>query len=445
MARAEVAGQAGAGAAGPPAGVRMGSSGRGGGGAARGVCHAAALALLGGAPACAPPEAPARASGPIEQGAFVWQRRWTPAVEAAVAGQGPRFDRLSVLVAEIEADGQRVGTDALGPAGLRLLAGQRGVELAVRAAALPRDAAEQDALIGVLRAVIDEAERGGLPVVAVHLDIDAPTARLDDYAALARRARAEVAPLPLELLALPAWIDAPGQAALSAACDRLVLQVHGLEPQPEGPPLLFDPARAAAAVEALGAQGLPFRLALPTHGWPDRGVRAEPAAIAPLVEAWEHDRPAGLEGLRWFRLPVGGDPGTWTAAALDRVRAGEVPAQQLTVEVRAGAGPGLFTLRIESAGEDAAPLPTLQVEPGAPGLDRPLPVDLGARYAEVPRADGGLRLAPRGIGWLEPGAALELVVVAPPGPDGAAPPPAVAVVSAPDPAARPDPAGGARQ
>lgn len=424
LAQARVAVQAGAGAAGPPAGVRMGSSGRARGGAARAVCHAAALALLAGAAACAPPAAPARASGPIGQGAFVWQRRWTPAVQAAVAEHGPTFDQISVLVAEIEKDGRLVGTDALGPVGLPLLAGQRGVELAVRAAALPRGPAEEAALARLLTEGLRTAELGGVPVSALHLDIDVPTADLDEYAALVGRLGAAVAPVPLEVLALPSWVDAPGQAALSAAADRLVLQVHGLEPQPNGPPLLFDPGRAAAAVEALGAQGLPFRVALPTHAYPQPGVRAEPAEIAPLVVAWAQDRPAALDGLRWFRLPVAGDPDTWTAAALDRVRAGLIPTQRLGVEVRAGAGPGLFVLRLESQGEDAAPLPPLRVEAGGAGLDRPLPVDLGADYAEDPGGGGdALRLRPRGAAWLAPGAALELVLVAPPGPDGVVVPP----------------------
>ena len=392
----------------------MGTSGT----AAQRVCHArwhvrAPLAGWLAMAGCAPPAEAPRAVGPMEEGAFVWQRVWTPAVTDAITTSGPNFDRISVLVAEIEADGRVVATDALRPVGLSVLAAMEPVELVVRAAALPVEPEDEAVLVRTLTGALRHAEEHAVRVRAVHLDIDVPTAKLPDYAALVARLGAAVAPLPVEVLALPSWVDAPGQQALAEAADRLVLQVHGLEPQADGPPVLFDADAAVRAVEALGAQGRPFRVALPTHGWPELGVRAEPAAIAPVVARWQHDRPAGLEGLRWFRLPVAGDSHTWTSSTLAAVRAGRVPAAMLQVDIDPGPSEGLFLLTLESTGEDAAKLPTLCLQP-APGGGLVRLVDLRAEMR--PEADGdGLILRPAPGQWMQPGTALRWTLLAVPG------------------------------
>ena len=42
------------------------------------------------------------ASGPLADNVYVWQRAWTPAVRAAVVRDGPSYDRLAVLIAEVD-------------------------------------------------------------------------------------------------------------------------------------------------------------------------------------------------------------------------------------------------------------------------------------------------------------------------------------------------------
>ena len=340
----------------------------------------------------------------MPQRAFVWQRRWTPAVEAAVAGagQGPGggpgldgLDGLVVLAAEIEADGQISATDALNGAHTGALAAAPALSLALRAAALPADPAAEDRLVQLAARTAAAAAAEGLALESLHLDIDVPTARLDEYARLVTRVRAALAPLPVEVLALPTWIGAPGLPALQSAADRLVLQVHGLDPAPSpgGLPVLFDAEAAKAATEALAATGLPFSLALPTHGWtvqrPEGPVRlrAEPAELAPLVAGWTALRPAALEGLCWFRLPVEGDGGAWSAAALARVRAGERPTEGVSLQVIPAANGLSVDILVEATGEDEGLLPAFVVE--APGRALPGDLWLGGRWS----AAGPSRLA----------------------------------------------------
>ena len=195
----------------------------------------------------------------------------------------------------------------------------------------------------------------------VHLDFDARSDQLVAYASLLGAVREVIGSRRLTITALPDWLGRPGFGAVRSTVDVYVMQVHWLEPprHEEDPLSLMSAAQTRAWVDAASALGSPFRVALPTYGYrvgydarsgvavgvhaeqgrAPRGtrwreVRADPAEIAPLVAAWSADRPVGLEGLSWYRLPVAGDALNWRWETLAAVMEGVVPQPGLVAVVQ---------------------------------------------------------------------------------------------------------------
>jgi uncharacterized protein DUF3142 len=317
-----------------------------------------------------------RRSGPLEQQAYVWNYAWTDAVKRAVEGAGADVRALVVLGAEVrwgargEAQTRVVRVD--GPA---LRQASVPVGLGLRIHALEGDPGEQHAapVLAAIAAARAQIEGAGLRVGEVQLDFDCATRRLDAYRRWLDRLRPAAAGARLTMTALPTWLTHASFAGLASAVDGYVLQVHGLD-DPRG--ALFDRGHALRAVALAGALGRPFRLALPTYayriafdaagraagaaaegpaggwgeGWQERRVAAPPAEIAALVRALTASRPASLEGLLWYRLPVEGDRQNWSMATLRAVQQGRAPAGRLRAEAAEEAG--LWTLSLSNDGDD---------------------------------------------------------------------------------------------
>ncbi|MFM1770000.1 MAG: hypothetical protein RJA22_2529 [Verrucomicrobiota bacterium] len=322
-----------------------------------------------------------RVSGPFPQEAYVWQRAWTPAVAAAVSGHTSGLTRLVVLAAEVRWDrGEPQVTRADLPHDL-LRATGRPLGLALRIGTFPGPFAADDAraraLVTLAGSLMREAASNGVAVSEFQVDFDCAETKLDGYARWVGALRQAVAPCPLVLTALPAWLKRPAMGPLVRAADGFVLQVHSLErPSGAGAPLvLCDPAAARSAVERAARLGRPFRVALPTYGyqagfgadgrflglaaegpapgWPAgatvREVRADPAAMADLIQAWTQARPHGMEGVIWYRLPVAGDRMNWAMRTLEVVMAGRVPQAELHAQVRRPQ-PGLVEVDLSNVG-----------------------------------------------------------------------------------------------
>lgn len=355
--------------------------------------------------ACAPPRA-------LTQDAYVWQRDWTPEVEAAVRDHGADFARLGVLAAELRwgdagLEEIEVHPDAAALAGRPVVAVLRvgAWRGSISANAdLPRRAAGE---VARLRAA-------GLDVVELQLDVDAASAQLADYARAVEAIRAAT-PVPLTITALPDWLSRPELPGLLDQADGWTLQLHDLRP-PSSPadlhPLL-DP-RAQADLARAATLGRPFRVALPTYSYtaaftPEgrflgataereqpwgrgvitREIAADPTQIAALVADLRADPPRGLLGISWFRLPTEGDGHAWRQATLDRVMRGEAPSARL----RAAATPdgtGLVELTLSNDGDADADAPDLRVVSAA----RPLAAD-GYGDWQVNAASGALELVAR--------------------------------------------------
>lgn len=322
-----------------------------------------------------------RARGPVPQQVYVWQRAWTPAVIDAVRSHGPAFERVVLLGAEVTFSGGVAR--AAWPDWTGTVLQGRGVGLAVRIGD-DRHALEHGSqLSDIVWQTLERARAKGLSVAELQIDHDCPTSRLPAYRKWLLQLRSRVPGVVLTITALPAWLGAAEWPALAASVDGFVLQVHALTaPARPGQPIrLCDSAAALAAVERAAEAGQPFRVALPTYAYdavfdinqrllgvlaetPEPALPAErgrvrlapqPAEIAGLVRGWQADRPAMLQGIIWFRLPVAGDVRNWAWPTLDAVRQGIEP--KADVRVRAVTTGGLVELTAENRGDADGELP----------------------------------------------------------------------------------------
>ena len=307
-----------------------------------------------------------RATGTMPHDAYIWQRDWIEAVGEAVNEYGTNFAELVALNAEVTWKNRapQVTRVQLEPRALRG-AGRR-IGLALRVGVYPgpftADDAQARVLVNLAASLLADAVSNRLAIAELQIDFDCAESKLDGYATWVKAIRRAVAPVPVTITALPAWLKQSAFKRLIAAADGYVLQVHSLErPKAMGAPFkLCDPLAARRAVERAGRLGKPFRVALPTYGyvlgfsqggqfvgisaegparsWPQgtqlREVRADPEALAQLVDAWNRDRPSQLTGVIWYRLPVSTDRLNWSWPTLATVMSGKVPHPELRAEVR---------------------------------------------------------------------------------------------------------------
>lgn len=309
----------------------------------------------------------AMASGALVQRAYVWQRDWSRSVAQAVAEHGGAFDQLGVLAAQIEwqANGEppKVVRPAIDWPALR--AGGRPVSLVVRV----QRAGDAGEMAGVLHELLldrcHEARAAGVSVAELQIDYDCPQKSLAAYESWLKPLRHALRPhgVPLRITTLPSWLGEKNFASLIDGVDGYVLQVHSFDLTNQGKqPTVCDPALARQWVAQAAKLGRPFYVALPTYrclagyapdgrclgmaadavapAWPP-GTRvlelaSDADAMSALVAEWTARRPAVMEGIYWYRLPISGELRNWRWPTLAAVMAGRPLQSAWQVRVDGG-------------------------------------------------------------------------------------------------------------
>ncbi|MCU0755176.1 MAG: DUF3142 domain-containing protein [Xanthomonadales bacterium] len=330
----------------------------------------------------------------LEQAAYVWQRRWSADLVDALSASRTRLTALRVLAMERDPAGRWVEAQ---PDLAALATDARAVVLVLRIDGFRPPGIDQAAdLAARLRQQADRWQAAGVRLAGLELDHDCARARLPDYVRLLDVLRPDLPDLPLSITALPDWTGAPGWTELLARVDHAVLQVHAVDRPERG---IFDAERAEAQARAFAAAagGRRWRLALPAYGLalrtdregrvtgieaerprgasPARGWqewRADPRAVAGLLERLQVDPPPGLSGILWFRLPRAGDRRAWSWTTLAAVIDGAPLTVDFAVDVIPNAH-GALDLWIRHRGSLDAEPPSLRVDGHCPWGDAQAP------------------------------------------------------------------------
>ncbi len=313
--------------------------------------------------------APSTVSGPLLQRGYLWQRDWTPAVDAALGEARRHLQGVVLLGAEIEWTGKepRIVRANIDWEQVRRT-GSENCAIALRVApfAFPaeRDAPALRAMAAAARSLVAEAQTHGVAVEELQLDYDCAQKNLAPYSAWLGKLRDTLHPTRFVITTLPAWLDEPDFRKLIEQTDGYVLQVHSVPLRGENSTTLCDVAKARAWVARAAKFGRPFAVALPTYrctagynregrlvglamdsvqpSWPPEThtleFSADAAAISGLVKEWQRRRPAELRELIWYRLPVATDARNWRWPTLAAVMSGRKPSARFQI-VREGANP----------------------------------------------------------------------------------------------------------
>jgi hypothetical protein len=304
---------------------------------------------------------------PSQNAIYVWQEVWGSKMSPALERAKGRSDAFWVYAAEATCD-KGILKERFIPADWKTLS-QTGkpvvavVRMGVKFSSLlktPRRTEVARHLDAAFRRIERSAQNAFVRLDGFQLDYDCPTARLDDYRALANSLRIINPRRRISLTTLPAWLDHNEFRALVRGADFFVLQAHSIErPKTPGQPLILcDTAKIPHWVRLAGNCGVPFYLALPTYGYnvvydpkgefagivsenrailrPKEGYRveqimADPEAIAETVRSLTIKHPRQLAGFAWFRLPVDTDRMNWSWPTLSAVIDGRAPRSAFRV------------------------------------------------------------------------------------------------------------------
>lgn len=354
--------------------------------------------------------------------AYVWQREQSAFLKEAITTARERVSGYYPLAAEV----------TWSPAGAPVVTRVTPDYAAYAAAGRPvgpvlrigpfrgpfaADDAVARALAGVARDLLAEARRAGVEPAELQVDFDCAERTLAGYRTWLEALRAAADGTPLVFTALPSWLRHRSEfAALAAAADGFVLQVHSLEKPAGGPDdvyslVNYERALAWAAEASRAGGGRSFRVALPTYGyrlafdeagrffalsadgpapgWPRgtavRTVRSDPVEMLRLERALAQRAIPGCTGVIWFRLPVEGDRMNWDMRTFLKVAAGEAPRALVATTVR-WSEPRLAEIVVENLGDTSEPTPE-RVRLGWPaGAARLLAAD-GLGGYEISRRD----------------------------------------------------------
>jgi hypothetical protein len=324
-----------------------------------------------------------RASGPLPCEMYVWQRVWNEPVRNAVITAPDWVSGLAPLAAEItwRNDGSPlVAWARVDFAALRR--SERSVAAVLRIGPRTPSAEAKPQVCAVARELLARFTNVRVRPSELQVDFDCAESQLAGYRDWLTALREVAAPIAVRPTVLPSWLKQKEFAALARESAAFILQVHATNvPRLDAPETELCEAESARQwVEQAGQIGIPFRVALPTYTyeaafapggrlleimaegearvWPAdtiiRAFRPDAAQLAQLIANWQHNRPAGLTGVIWYRLPVATDRLNWRWPTITAVMSGHTPRRELRVE-KSAASP--MDLTLVNAGEAEEPLP----------------------------------------------------------------------------------------
>jgi hypothetical protein len=318
-------------------------------------------------------------SGVLPQRAYLWQRDWTPAVNAAVLEGQKRMDGVILLGAEINWTARKPEVIRTNIYWEMLESHGAPCGIALRIAPYPGPLSSDDTtakfIVGIAKSLIEVTASHGVALSEFQIDFDCTQKNLRAYRGWLRRVREAIHPLRFVVTTLPSWLDDPEFVPLVREADGYILQVHSVPiSNVNGRSNLCDAQSARAWVKKAARLGLPFSVALPTYrcsagydatgklisvamdsvqpAWPPGTRVLEFAAnadeIAMLVKEWQQTRPPQLHEIIWYRLPVATDIRNWRWTTLSAVMSGRKPLHHLEV-LQQGENP--IDLAIVNTGE----------------------------------------------------------------------------------------------
>ena len=355
----------------------------------------------------------------LPQDAYVWQRHWTPSLTDAMTRSAPLVRGWRVLAAQSDVAGalHRVAVDREA-----LQASNRPVVLVVRLDSHV-SLADPSGIAGRLATLVRDWPG---PVAGLEVDHDCATAALPAYARLLTVLRHQLN-IPLSITMLPTWLGSSAFASVMTPVAEIVLQVHAVQNPRAG---LFDPAQARRWIDALARRSdKPFRVALPAYGsrvtWREDGrllaveserpllaggddvreLMASPIEVASLLRDLQHDPPARLAGIGWFRLPTDRDVRAWSLSTWHAVMKGNPLPSEVRIATEPSDIPGTSDLLLANDADIDAPLPAIVALPadcaGGDGTNGYTLADTAAGKQLLRQQTGLLRAHHRRtIGWI---------------------------------------------
>jgi len=312
----------------------------------------------------------------LPQDAYIWQRKWTPALRVALKQSADIVHAWRVLAAYSD-DGGRLQAVAADWKALKS-SGRPAVAVVRINGQLAHY--NDDRLLGDLDDLLSRWRQMDAPIAGLEIDHDCGVARLAAYAQFLARVRASLDPaIPLSITALPAWLSSPELAAVFAPASEVVLQVHMVQNPRAG---LFNADQARRWIQDISHRtDKPFRVALPAYGvrvtrredgsmlaveseepllaggYSSSELVVSPEAVSALLRELERNPLASLTGIVWFRLPVAGDIRAWSPETWRAVVLGKPLRPRVEAIVEKSAIPGMNNIVLINNGDVDGGLP----------------------------------------------------------------------------------------
>ena len=228
---------------------------------------------------------------------YVWQRKHTPEVQAAVT-EVLKFSesRLYFLAGELEQNGR---VSIVSPSALPEAVFTRATPvIRIHIHHLNTPSAQ-------LAAQIKALYRPWQKCKALQIDLDAPESKIDYYTQLMLELRKRIPGITLSATVLPCHVKHKTEfSKLAQACDFYVLQIHGLEKR-DGNYSLVDKKTTFSAIANAVNLKCPFKLALPAYCYniENRTIKPDMDFIGKIARFSDLHK----FGVIFFRLGITGD------------------------------------------------------------------------------------------------------------------------------------------